>query len=133
MFVVEENLELKKLLPDLIKDYVWPHVQFISNEAEEIEAMTLLLKHTSEWKKLQHLEGLHLKNQVREYLKFYGPTMTGRINSFRNQGQQDVRGPWMVLYKKGKPITAKQLLWVAQRPDVLIIKKEVDDNGQEIP
>ena len=38
----------------------------------------------------------------------------------------------MDLYKKGTTITAKQLLWVAQRPDALILLPEQDDNGVDI-
>ena len=57
---------------------IWP---LPVQEDEEIEAMTLLLKNTSEWKKLQDLEGRNLKDQVREYIKMYGAILTKKIVS----------------------------------------------------
>ena len=133
-FSVELDKGVKTQLADVVRQYVWPNWQFLASEEEEIEAMTMALERVaSEWKKLKDLNEDDLKEQVKEYLKIYGNELTSKINSIRNQVQQNVRKEWVGLYKNGQKISAKQMLVVAQRPSDLIELEEIDEDEQELP
>ena len=112
----------------VIKNFVWPTWQFISNEAEKEAAMTLLLKNSHEWdtNNLGKLSKEDLNDQVKEYVKVYGPLMCKMINKWRNELVQKTRKTWMRLYKENQTlITGKQFLKVATRdPDLLLLLPE---------
>ena len=134
VFTVEFDTGIKNQIGDAVRQYVWPHWQFLASEEEEVQAMTLALKKVpSEWKKLENLEEEDRNAQVKEYLKIYGADcLTGKLNSIRNQVQQNIRGEWLKLYKNDKKVSANQFLVVAQRPAELILLPEEDEEGNQL-
>ena len=124
---------MNQIIKTKTKAYVWPTCQFLANEKQEADAMLMILqKCTPEWKRLESLTPNSLSLQLKEYVKVYGSVLLKKMNSIRNQSQQDIRKEWMQDYKEGNKTRAKQYLGVAQRPDVLFKLPEITKNGKPI-
>ena len=113
------------------KKKVWPHIKFLNNEDEELEAMTLTLMNTSEWRRLKQIPQEELAEHVKPYLTVYGQKLTSLMNRTRSEDQSAVRTRYIKDINEGVKVTAKQYLWLLQRPDtILILEEDTDDEAQ---